>query len=88
MLDGYHRIFYGHALKQVIREVEIPDPSLGIGLAERHEYQPLIFSYESAQINPPVLAPIKTSDDVIELGRGEMFVPSDFPVDYYIGEGL
>jgi len=88
MIPQYHGSLNAHALKSVVREVDIPDPMLGIGFAEI--LNPVLPPVKlEAPANTRVkLESIKTTEDIITLGTGRQFSEADFPLTGYVGEAL
>lgn len=88
MIPQYRQMLNAHALKSVVRELDLPDPDLGIGFAEI--LNPVVGPFK---LEPPVntrvkLGGIKTTDDIITLGTGRQFAQADFPTTGYMGEAL
>lgn len=87
MLDGYHRIFSAHALRQVDRGIDVPQPALGVGFAERTASlnMPMVFS--PIQKNP-TYGKIVTLDHAAVDGQGDPLDASSFPRSGYMGDML
>lgn len=84
MLEGYHRIFNGHGLRQLDRTVDVPQPALGIGFAEHHASTPLRIKYQPV-IQTPVFNKIVSIEDASHKGTGEQVKLSSFPNTGWLG---
>lgn len=86
MLPGYHKLTNAHALKQVDRGVDIPDPDLGVGFAEVLTPQPVY--YNVGEQRAPVVDRVKTIEQATYDGYGQAVSLDQFPMTGYIGEAL
>lgn len=84
MLDGYHRSFNMHGLKQLDRTVDVPDAALGIGFAEHLASTPLRIKYQPV-VQSPVFNKITSIEDASAKGTGEQVSLSAFPNTGWLG---
>lgn len=88
MLDGYNRDFWHHARACAVRQIDIPDPVLGVGFAENLQSQPIPLFYHTWVNRRVKIKPFKTMDQAEEYGQKPKLNPSDFPMEGYLGGQL
>lgn len=86
MLDGYNRIFWAHAANSVLREIDIPDPALGIDGVGVNDAVPLRLRPGPGQKQRIVKTPTHDVTYMQPKGSGEAVRPEDFPNTGYVGE--
>jgi hypothetical protein len=86
MLDGYNRFFWQQAANSVYREIDVPDPSLGVDSAGFDNTLTLGYAY---QPNEKRLAKEPIPNDVTQVstkGWSPAVKPDDFPNTGYYGD--
>lgn len=87
MLNGYHRVFNGHGLRQLDRTVDVPDAALGVGFAEFHASTPLRIQYEPV-VQTPVFSKVTSIENASSKGMGEQVHFSQFPNTGWFGDQI
>lgn len=90
MFSGYHRIFNDHAMIQIDRTVDIPEPKLGVGAAEFLAPTSLSgVQYMHSLKQPAILIPdVKAYDKAAIDGHSTKITLDMFPAFGYMGEQL
>jgi hypothetical protein len=83
----YNRTFNGHAISQVIRHADIPDPALGVGFAEHLGSMPIKIM-QTATVRKPVFGQLNSIDQTAKKTNGEQMHLASFPSTGYMGETL
>lgn len=89
MLDGFHKVYNVHALKKLLKRVDIPDASLGV--AEGESLSPVIDAVKYPYIEKPVMQPelATQSYELTQIdGFADPLSEKDFANESYFGEAI
>jgi hypothetical protein len=89
MLPGNHKTYNIHAFKQLIVDVDLPKPELGIEYAENHSFYKIKFVVEKNQprVVIPELDELPWEQAQIDQ-QGNILNEKDFPKTHWLGSSL